>query len=165
MTLPKPKNDVENNEIASMGETWLNILVNPLLSSTKEFGNWKPRQRAFLSKDGKWEILDATEIRPFTCVTSEKETCKETFLKNSDLLNQGNWSIKIAGQKLHKFTNKDISDINLRTKLRFRRDPRSKFTFFICVKINEKRNALVKCKNRVCKSFSRIPYDFKNFRN
>jgi len=168
MELPVPSSEFENNLYAEFGETWIDVLVNPILDrglNPNQFARFERRQRGFLAKTGKWSIHHATEKKPFFCVPrSSAETCSDLF-KDKTAFGGNVWSIRNKGQLGYSLIDDetDLSNIALGTKLRYSCSARRSRTGFICVKIDDRNSAFVKCGTHQCRSFTRKKYDFEAF--
>ena len=66
-SLPLPINEEEAIQLMEHGATWINLMVNPLLSEPV-FADWQRGYRTFMNQDGKLQIVSSDEEKPFTCI-------------------------------------------------------------------------------------------------
>lgn len=170
MELPVPTNEYENNLYASYGESWIDVMINPILErglNPNQFAKFQKRQRGFLDDSGKWLIFLATEKKPFFCVPKAKsESCADLFKKEMKKFDSDLWSIRSKGEISYTpIDDVDLSVIQLGTKLRYSCAGKRARSGFICVKVDDRNEAFVKCGAATCRTFTRKKYDFDTFFN
>ena len=110
MALPVPRQNNENQILANIGQTWVNVFVNDLLKCDNQFANWRQRLRGFLLKSGNWDIVPSGAKRDCFCVAPQilpKPGCVNIFEnEGNNLFKGGKWTVKQNGETI-RFKNKE----------------------------------------------------------
>lgn len=177
-SLPRPRNELENEQLATIGSTWLELYVNEKIDMKYE--NFAPRQRAYLNaeNDAMWDVEHGSEALPFFCVRPAPEGCHNFFRSEengNDLFGNGDGEWRVdTDEGYRQFTQEDADGYDadfrfeLGTVLQYRcphklqfykpwRKP-SKVVQIKCLRMENGDLEFGECNNRKCKMFNRRPW-------
>jgi hypothetical protein len=172
--LPRPWNSEENEALAAIGSTWIEMYVNEKINVKYE--NFTPRLRPYLNaeNDGLWDIKHGSENLPFFCVQpAAYEGCENVFRSDNlghSLFDQGGeWRM---GEETFDQSDADSYDQQFRfelgTQIQYKCNRKlqnykpwrkqSKMVQIKCVRMENGDFDFAECNSRNCDMFNRRPW-------